>query len=415
MNVRPLISKLLLGLLGIGALACSKVEKVEDPVGNTQIREGSLDNCNIYLVGSVIDATTRQAIKDAEVYFNFDKVFSDHKGAYRLQLGEQGSHTEPELIKVTRNGYVLSTFEVDLHHLLGHNGCENDIHEILVDFVLTPEKAPVSITSEARTYSFDEVVTLLETDGTTTTKTVSYTVNIPEGAVSGPAELQLTPIHPEQILGRRPQEVPLKSFDLKVSGQTLNKPITVTFAPDYAVADNDPLASYKYSGTSNAWESSGQSATYDAGSQKVTASLQVGQSLITNTGAKFAIQSDELSEGPHAIVYSQLFENCNCGSMLVVDEEFSWPVEFKQPQGAADLFRILNLPISFVKKPRQETGFWSKVRKCEVGFVDAYAKRRTIIGTLGRLPFHLEGNYVLRIRETFDDCPVTSACHQGCP
>lgn len=417
MNVRPLIPRLLLfSWLAVLAFSCSKVERVEDPIGNTQAREGSLDNCNIYLVGKVIDAKTRQTIKDAEVYFNFDKVFSDHRGNYRLQLGEQGTHLEPELIEVKQNGYVLSTFELDLHKLLGPKGCNNDIYEILVDFVLTPERAPVTITPEGMTYSFEEKVILLQGNGQTTEKTVSYTVNIPAGAVSSPTEIQLTPIHPEHLLGKRPQELPLACFDLKPAGLVLQKPITVSFTPEFPVSPNDVLATYIYSPGSNSWESTSQTASYTPAQRTAAAAMEKGgQCLIANKEARFTIQSDELTEGPHAIVYSKLFENCDCGSMLVVDEEFTWPVEFKQTAGPADVCRILGLPVSFMQKERQETGFWSKVRKCEVGFVDCFAGRRTITGSIGRIPFQLEGNFVLRIRETFDDCPVTSACHQGCP
>lgn len=423
--------------------------------------------CDLFLMGIVQDAKTRQPIANAEIRLDFLSLFTDNNGRYKIKVNAIPQLMDSKkVIGVINAGYSISSFEIDFREYLEQGVCNNSRITVELDFLLTPTARAFTVGVEGGIFTLvDSTLNTFIINGVEQSELVtdSIIVNIPAGAFSSPTVVNITPLAAGQYLGSISADdfgfTPIKRFEFKPSAVNFEEPITISFRPDIEPDTDDMLALYSLNTAdnpltfdnlaSNKLQREEAQVTYDPATGLISTAIRHFSNGII--GIENGLELDTPPAQPEVeteLLLKDSVINCDCGSgipysRVILNENitelqvgFDGPVTFEMARPTLlaiyDLLKVnLNLPaISsnsfegevfgtiatayFPSTLNQEIDINGFVDKCDIEIFAAEVSTNIYTGAA------LGSSFVLRIpvkvERTIDNqvCPITSNCHQGC-
>lgn len=469
------ILSFLLSLVLIFFYACS-VDLVEPSASGT-VQNRLDEDCQFIMTGQVLDAKNRMPIMDARVLsddLNID-VMSDEEGRFMFEIPFpiENFFGSRKHIEVTKDGYVLSTLEIDFTQFYFQTTeCEDSYTEVELDFVLTKEQTCHTVEPDGSSFMVYDTTFISNATGAnlpvfdfmeTTQDTVirEFRVTAPAGAVDVPTDICVTPISDDQYLGlfQEMTEVindqqfdygsPIVRFDFQPDGQVFNSNLSISFKTiGDEISAGDNLDYYVRNPLTNIWEIDGTAdITYNASTREVRLRTNhFSQGLILNSSARIEVNEVAFS-APQIIRNSQTFNTCNCTDSLniefnediqLVNEEFSLETsssnEMRLLQKLRALKTILNIAAAsssghleyFAADSNMDfptlrvydertVDIEGRIFKCEITVITVAVQYETLEGFFDDVAFSYKSFAGLVVTSPQISCPVTSLCHQGCP
>lgn len=471
--------------LFLGILACLAIFhacKVELTEPESQLVSGRLDgDCKFFLTGQVIDGKDGTPIEDANLFsedLDFD-IFSDEEGFYNVPIPSpiEDFFGERQLIEVTKDGYVISTLEIDFNNYYFPTlNCEEIFVEVETDFVLTQIQECQIVDSDGaefivydttivkRAFSNQSASPLFDfTELERDTMIREFRVVVPEDALDATSNICITPLHNDQYLGlledfNEPVNIfeeefgsPVIRFDFRKEGLTFDAPIFINFKPiGEEVVIGDDLDFYTLNELTNRWELDNTATVlFNAATNSIQLSVShFSKGLVLNNSKKISLEAMEIS-APQIVAQSEAYNTCNCQESLdidfsttieQIDEQFSIAENnlneekiLQKLQAVKTLFNIsasnafTNVQyIPFSSFPGLENPTVQifdertihaegTILKCEFTVIAVALQHRVLRGIFDDQAFSLRSFAGIVVTSPEVDCPTTSLCHQGCP
>jgi len=450
------------------AVGC-EVEKIDDPFEGVDLRWTDQD-CTFALVGKVVDANelieengvmVRKPIAEAEVKIgaNGISVFTDANGEYRYDLNAKFMRNSlPYTVSVVKDGYVLSTTQIRFQDFMSRcqsGQCLNTNTSILADFAITAKNDNLSGIDNASTSTVEfsqpcifQNLKTLPVSGDTYTQITSgseaeYSITFPAGTFNGTPVAQMTPLSPDQVLGQRALEAPLKMFDLQFENlnSRSSEAITVSFGPDYVTPSGSGFGFYSYNAETDTWEAADANVSMASGVVSVEMQAASGQYLVTDKGQTVELAGDEVDQLYNAECNVDRMDfdgnihsddwvensNCLCSATRSFESTHNWYVNFPknprmlEPTEQSDVMstdhitRLLNLPVSAIRFEPLSEEFAGTLPRCHAETNHIFYRDRVLEGTYNGEPFEININAGCSSWMTMDVCTYPTECHQGCP
>ncbi|HHH49825.1 MAG TPA: hypothetical protein ENK52_02470 [Saprospiraceae bacterium] len=419
-------------------------------------RETESTSCKLLIKGKVLNATDLTGIQNAKIKILGGTVGSDHNGYYELLYDDARDYlTGKQFIKVTRGGFVYSTFEFDPADWIDGADCENSVTEVKLDFVLTPIRDHIVITPNGGNYTFtDESECIINQNGVQTVKkhSTELTLIVPPGAVRHNTNLSITTLNYDQYLGTFDKlsedygviPVPLKRFSFSPANIEFEKSIKLVFDPEIPLVENDYnyLNYYRLDGN-NEWleEPSTNVRVNPSGKVEVRTKHLGNVAYVGNNTNGYKLYENLTPRINYQPLYDKTFENCDCSNGFMYKDVYrnhQWTQLTDQVNDldkrllAIRLIKILlNVPSDqlieidikklsnqgFVCLDDSEKEFHIKglVEKCDIERIQLIEIKQSVSGMI----LGIEVNYIrdIAVERDIDNspCPSSTKCHQGCP
>lgn len=457
--------------------SCS-VDLIEPNKDDSLVDNRIDEDCQFFITGQVLDARDRMEIADARIFsedLDVD-IFSDGDGRYlfNVPFPIDDFFGSRRLIEVTKDGYVLSTLEIDFKDFYFEDqGCEESYTEVEIDFVLTKKQACHTIDSDASSFLLYDTVIVSQATNTSPVPLIDFTelgrdtvvrefrVNVAPGTVEEATDICITPISDDQYLGlledlddpindnNQDFGTPIMRFDFSPDGLTFANDISISFKTvANEVNEGDELVYYIRNEATNRWELDPTATVeFDAASSQVTLlTNHFSQGLILNISTRIEIE-DIFYSAPSIVLVSNSFNTCNCLDSLNVeysdefehiDEEFSLETSTSNQrvllQKLQALKTILNIGASqssnnleylaansLIDFPtvrvyeEREIEVEGKIFKCELTVITVSLQHKVIEGRFGDIPFSYRSFAGIIVESPELPCHISTLCHQGCP
>ena len=358
--------------------------------------------------GIITDAVTGEAISGVTVNVGSNQVITDNEGVYNFT--DDKALNEGTFVTVELDGYIKAVSTINYG---------SDIPNIIfVDLALTralPENF-VDLTSGG-TLTFEDVTIEVPADN-------SATLN---GETVNTLELSVTPLSPITTMGNW-VGASLKTLKFSPEGVVFEKPIKVYINNPEGIEYSN-LTLYIYNSDLNIWEATTDPVNYEGNQINFELKTLVGSIHIADP-AHITIDSDIIGSDP----YFRFEPNtCDCSQAYV----WSGGLYFRKMTlstnplvpntgnmaelNSMHFFSQNNLPynpsiIAGILVYPAVSGV--SLNQCEKAVVDVTPMYREITGSYvydGETKgFVIKYVYGSSNTVSYEDCPVTSQCHQGC-
>ncbi|MCF8239666.1 MAG: hypothetical protein K9I85_15995 [Saprospiraceae bacterium] len=437
-------------------------QKINDP--SVDLR--SDDDCELYLVGQVINARTLAAIENAVIKIEDEEASSDSDGMYRIAIKHPLDLIEKtRVMSVRKNGYLMDTYQFVPSDWVDTTTCTGAVSYVCVDFVMTPRHNPIVVQPGSDTKVQIRDTSLFLTDligeGLNYDTIISVLdLFIPAGSVDQPTPIWLTSYARSSYAGAlapgSSMKLPLLRF--RISSDPLidlKLPFVVSFNSDHPVpyTPNDPLDVFRYDDASNpyiyydlntnVWKNVQDA---NVGFHQPTQTIQVrskklGSYLVTNKSYSITV-NEQVSLGDEISVVK--LSNCDCGEAKYIKYKVTFDGNFQFGLQGSNLnspfdkliymndWKIMtNFPFSslvtlqsgsgpaqynqFIPGPSKTFEDFALLQKCEQLFFSYKNILQEATGSQYGSQYGFLRPIGVQYYTTSFVCPTSSACHQGCP
>lgn len=440
-------------------------EKVEDPA---EFAFSSYQNsCRMIIIGQVLDARTLDPIPGAAVQLFNEAAISSGNGMYRIEVEDVFDPIDVEqLLWADMPGYELTSFQFTPSTWIEESDCDGSTTYICVDLVMSPKKNMVTIfPNQDNKHQFMDTTLMVVhgQDGGEQFDTIITTMEllIPAGAVNSPTQICLSSYARSSYLGSLPEsglkQLPIIRFRISSDPMiNLNLPFTVSFVNDHPVAfdqedalnllrmnsTNAPF--FGYNVNTNRWRKPNDAVVaFNQAAQRIEVrSTQLGSYMVWNNSYELTYK-DNFGPGEFSSTIINL-NNCNCSEALNfnfdvgINGEFTYNLEngagLTVPERLLFLndYKILaNAPFSALEDIQKLAGnplynhffpegvkiFKEKAMlpKCRQLYITSRDVKHNVSGFQYDRQFVIDRTVGVQLFYTTELCPITSACHQGCP
>lgn len=418
-------------------------------------RKGESNSCRLLIKGKVIDASSLKGLSDASIKMLGGSIGSDENGNYELLYDDAKDYLSgKQFIKITRNGYVYSTFEFNVEKFIDEADCENSTIEVDLDIVMTPVRDYIVISPDGGNYTFtDKSQSIVNKGGvrTVTNKTGELTLVVPPGAVRQDTKLYLTTLNYDQYLGSFDQihedygviPVPLKRFSFSSANIEFEKPVKLIFDPEIPLDNNQHnfLNYYSLDGN-NEWvkESAYKVTALPSGKVQVRTYNLSNVGYVGNNTNGLELHETLIRNLSYQTIYQKKYDNCGCGDGFVyknvVQNSLTTQISIQADLAKQLLvLRTTKTSLNVAQKQLIEVSVSNQsnsgfilleeifqnivveglVEKCDIEEVTLTEVKESFSLKI----FGIEISYIKDLFVEMDinnnSCPSSTACHQGCP
>ncbi len=406
-------------------LAGCNVDVVDAPNSVIQQSLKTKATCKIELTGIVNDVNTLQPITEAVVQLGSNKVRTGNNGRFSIPLSDLLDIDSIGLVSVSKDGYLLSTFEIRLNDVVSLTQCNGDQYVVFQDFPLTPIQPTFKITPLGGKFQFAPEIGYLDNKGALKKTNYPFQVDVPAGTVDKDTEISISPLSAQTLLGKSNDSIQVGRFCLLPSTLQLKKAISITFTPNLPLSAKNKLYVYTFDGNNNRFSNTLVSnklklvpdkVSYNDVTNQITLNATQMACFFIGIDSKATLKSVQVNT---VIIQNGSVDNCNCGSLTVKELKYSLNTLYNgsselNPAQRNEIFRVLNIPTN--------TSIYDylsplTVEKCSSRAYEVIVVQEVISSDLGGLPWRatIYRGATIKIATTGQKCPVTSPCHQGCP
>ncbi len=439
-------------LLGSLSLTSCKVEKIEEALTSPEFSLRNRTDCDLFFKGKTLDARNYGVISNAKISIDELglKALSDENGEFCIHINippnEQAFFEGHKMVKISQDGHLISTLEIDFSEYYNPEDC-GDILKTWIDLeiLLTPRQRPLRITQEEGDWFVQDTLPAFMRRNRNQEEINEILIWLPKYSVDRDQEIAITPRNINQPLGTvdAPEGI-IYRFDATPSSVVCGIPITLKFkAMRHDVTDESLLGHYFFNAETNRWEKDNAAtfAIMDDGTIVLNTNC-LAEHLITYRPS-ILIEHDTTR---YVYPVERRLENCNCNEPTTYQRDYTLrnfvdETLTREGRGTemdsriilSDLRNTLNIPAYTTEKNYQfrnnsdqtdsntseilDTRTFTlggSIGKCQTKVFFAREQYRDVSGTINGVPFTYSTIIAFDIGERVENCPTSSACHQGC-